>query len=71
MTMPSNISRAEKAIMKMPYGFWIGVRHIAKSARLSIQTMSKYLVQARKRGLVENKRVVVISGRIHLWRRIA
>ena len=33
MTMPKNISRAEKAIAGMPYGFWVDIRSIARNAR--------------------------------------
>jgi hypothetical protein len=53
----------------MPWGFWINARDLAKNARLGVGTMPKYLVQARKRGLVENKQVAISSSRLHLWRR--
>jgi CTP-dependent riboflavin kinase len=71
MTMPSNVSKAMKAIAEMPNGFWIDVRALAKKAHLSVRTMSRFLVQAQKGGLVENKRVPTTSGRLHIWRRIA
>jgi hypothetical protein len=71
MTNVTKMSRAEKAIDEMPRGFWINSRNLAKNACLSAGTMSKYLVRARKRGLVENKKVAISSGRIHLWRRKA
>lgn len=71
MTMPKNINRAEKAIAEMPYGLWVDIRSIARNAGLGVQTMSKYLVQARRRGTVQNKRVPVPWGRLHVWRRIA
>ena len=70
MAMPSNAGRAEKTIDEMPVGSWIAVRTLAKNAQLGVQTMSRYLVQARKRGMVENKHVLVSNGRLHLWRRI-
>ena len=65
----TRISRAEKAINEMPRGFWINSRDLAKNACLGVGTMSKYLVQARKRGVVENKNVAISSARLHLWRR--
>jgi hypothetical protein len=69
LTNVTKMSRAEKAINEMPRGFWINSRNLAKNACLGVQTMSRYLVQARKRGLVENKRVTISSSRFHLWRR--
>jgi hypothetical protein len=70
LTNVTKMSRAEKAISEMPHGFWINSRNLAKNACLGVQTMSRYLVQARKRGLVENKRVVISSSsRFYLWRR--
>ena len=69
MTNITKISRAEKAIDEMPLGFWINSRNLAKNACLGVGTMSKYLVQARKRGLVENKQLAISSSRLHLWRR--
>jgi len=34
-----------------------------------IAELTTYLVQARKRGLVENKHMAISSSRLHLWRR--
>jgi len=65
----TRMSRAEKAINEMPRGFWINSRNLAKNACLGVGTMSKYLVQARKRGLVENKHLAIRSSRLYLWRR--
>ena len=71
MVMPTNVGRAREAISKMPCGFWIDVRSLAKGAGLSVQTMSRFLWQTKKRGLVDNKRIALTFGRIHLWRRLA
>jgi hypothetical protein len=71
MAMPTNIGKAKKAIAKMPCFMWIDVRNIAKNAGLSVQAMSRFLVQAKRKGLVENKHVSVSCGRLHLWRRVA
>jgi hypothetical protein len=69
LTNITKIGRAEKAIDEMPRGFWINSRNLAKNACLGIGTMTMYLVQARKRGLVENKNIAISSSRLHLWRR--
>jgi hypothetical protein len=69
LTNITKMSRAEKAINEMPRGFWINSRNLAKNACLGVGTMTKYIVQARKRGLLENKHVAISSGRLHLWRR--
>jgi hypothetical protein len=63
------MSKAEKAIVEMPRRFWLNARDLAKNACLGVATMTKYLVQARKRELVENKQVVISSSQVHLWRR--
>jgi hypothetical protein len=68
--MPTKIGRAREAIAKMPCGFWIDIRSLARGAGLSVQTMSRFLWQAKKRGLVENKSVALSFGRMHLWRRL-
>jgi predicted transcriptional regulator len=69
MAMLSNVIRAGKTIAAMPIGSWMEVRGLAKNAKLGVQTMCRYLAQAKKQGLVENKCVLVSSGRLHLWRR--
>jgi hypothetical protein len=69
LTNITKLGRAEKTINEMPRGFWINSRNLAKNACLGIGTMTMYLVQARKRGLVENKNVAISSSRLHLWRR--
>ena len=69
LTNTTKMNRAEKAITEMPRGFWIKARDLAKNARLGVGTMTKYLMQARKRGLVENKQVAISSSRLYLWRR--
>ena len=65
----TKVSRAEKTIDEMPRGLWINSRNLAKNACLGVGTMSKFLVQARKRGVVENKHLAIRSSRLHLWRR--
>ena len=70
MVMLTNVGRAREAIAEMPWGFWIDVRTLAKGAGLSVRTMSRYLSQAKKRGLVDNKRVPLAFGRNYLWRRV-
>jgi hypothetical protein len=71
MVMPTNVDKAAEAIAKMPWGFWIDVRTLSKGAGLSVRTMSRYLSQAKKRGLVDNKRIALAFGRMHLCRRVA
>jgi hypothetical protein len=63
------VSKAEKAIVEMQRRFWMYARELARDACLGVVTMTKYLVQARKRELVENKQMVISSSRLHLWRR--
>jgi hypothetical protein len=65
----TKMSKAEKAIVEMPRRFWMNARDLAKNAYLGVATMTKYLVQARKRELVENKQLAISSSRLHLWRR--
>jgi hypothetical protein len=69
--MPSNAIKAEKMIEKMPFGSWVDVRAVFKEAQLSACTMSKFLMQARKKGIVEKKVVSNGAVRFHLWRRNA
>lgn len=70
MAMHRNVCRAERTINNMPLKLWVNVRELAKNADLSIHTMSRFLVRARRVGKVENKRVTVHLGRAHLWRRL-
>ena len=69
LTNITKMTKAEKAIVEMPVRFWMNARDLAKNACLGVATMTKYLVQARKRGLAENKQVAFSSSRLHLWRR--
>jgi hypothetical protein len=69
LTNITKMTRAQKAINEMPRGLWINSRNLAKNACLGVGTMSKFLVRARKRGLVENKHVAISSSRLYLWRR--
>jgi hypothetical protein len=66
MTMPTRVDKAERAINEMPFGVWISVGALAKSARLSVQTMTRFLIRAKKAGLVDNKKVVIHSIRVCL-----
>ena len=68
--MPSNAVKAERVIERMPFGTWFGVRAISKDAQLSTCIMSKFLMQARRKGIVERKTVSNGASRFHLWRRI-
>jgi hypothetical protein len=70
MVMLRSTSKAERAISEMPFGIWINVKSIAKRAGLGVQTMSRFLIRAKKAGIVDNKRVVVHSFKMSLWRRI-
>ncbi|HVP92307.1 MAG TPA: hypothetical protein VMS94_01055 [Acidobacteriota bacterium] len=70
MARPTNLHRAERAIAEMPNDYWVDVRSLSKNAGLTVQTMSKFLIRARKNGTVENKKVLTRWKRLHLWRRI-
>ena len=70
MTRPTSISKAERAINEMPSGIWINVRPLAKRAGLTVQTMSRFLVRAKKVGLVDHRRIAVHSFKISLWKRM-
>jgi hypothetical protein len=37
---------------------------------LSVQTMTRFLIRAKKAGLVDNKKVFVHSVRASLWKRM-
>jgi hypothetical protein len=69
--MPSNVTKAERVIEKMPFGSWVDVRAISKDAQLSTCIMAKFLMQARRRGIVERRILPNGACRFHLWRRIA
>lgn len=71
VTMPRNSIKADKAIGKMPFSSWVELRAFSKDAQLSPCIMSKFLMQARKKGIVEKKVVSNGAVRFHLWRRIA
>lgn len=68
---PSNATKAERVIERMPFGSWVDMRAISKDAQLGICTMSKFLMEARRKRIVEKKVVSNGAGRFHLWRRIA
>lgn len=68
--MPSNTSKAEKAIARMPFGSWIDVRAIVRDAGLGIYVMANFLVKARREGIVDKKIVCNGTSKLHLWRRI-
>jgi hypothetical protein len=70
MVMLRSTSKAERAISEMPLGIWINVKGIAKRAGLGVQTMSRFLIRAKKAGIVDNKRVVVHSFKMSLWKRM-
>jgi hypothetical protein len=70
VVMPKSGSKAEKVISEMQFGVWFGIRGLAKSAGLSVQEMSRFLVRARRLGLVENTRINIHAGRVSLWKRL-
>jgi hypothetical protein len=70
MPMRTNNEKAEKAIEQMPLHFWYDVRSLAKTAKLGVQTMSRFLVRAKREGKVENKNLRIGSTHLCQWRRI-
>jgi hypothetical protein len=70
MRRQTSTNKAERVINEMPFEYWIDVKALAKMARLGVRTMSRFLIRAKKVGLVVHKQVVVHSFRISLWKRI-
>jgi hypothetical protein len=70
MPMKTNNEKAEKAIEQMPLHLWFDVRGLAKTAKLGVQTMSRFLVRAKRQGKVENKNLRIGSTHLCQWRRI-
>jgi hypothetical protein len=70
MPMTTNVKKAEKAIEQMPLQSWFDIRGLAKDAKLSVQTMSRFLIRAKHQGKVENKNLRIGSTHLCQWRRI-
>jgi len=67
MTAPTSRDRAFHVIANMT-SEWQTTHYLAKQARLTVRTMVRYLVQAKKHGLLENRMLNGKYGsRIHKW----
>ena len=65
----SNRARALSVIDNMT-GEWCRIRVLARQARLTIGSMTRFLVQAKKKGVVENSQLNGRhGGRVGVWRR--
>lgn len=65
----SNRARALSVINNMT-GDWCRIHELAKQARLTVGSMVRFLVQAKKRGVVENSQLNGRHGlRVGVWRR--
>jgi len=65
----SNRERAEKLVETMPTT-WITYQELVKTAKLSTTELRRFLVEGKKKNLLENKQVRTrFNGRICYWRR--
>lgn len=66
---PTNRERALGVIAGMTEE-WLRVQVLAKAARLTVGSMTRYLTQAKKAGVVENQQLIGRYGsHICEWRR--
>jgi len=69
MAAKTIVDRAWDSIDRMPFGYWVETKVIAKNAGLTVHTMSRYLHRAKLSGIVDRKEIRFNSVYQSLWRR--
>jgi hypothetical protein len=65
----SNREKAEKLIETMP-ATWTTFQELVKTAKLGANELRRFLIEGKKKNLLENKQVRTrFNGRICYWRR--